>query len=112
MEVRDKSTGNVLREVSENSLSESLKILDAGRAACAELASLSGTDLARGLASISLSAGNSLDSISKSISVETGMALKSSRDDVSRAAQEFMAASSLLSASMANYTTLPTGTRR
>ncbi len=109
MEVRDKSTGNVLREVSENSLSESYKILDAGRAACAELASLSGTDLARGLASISLSAGNSLDSISKSISVETGIALKSSRDDVSRAALEFMAASSLLTASVANYKALPTG---
>ena len=109
MEVRDKSTGNVLREVSENTLAESLKILDAGKAACAELASLSGADLAESLAAISLSTGNAMDSLSKSISVETGMPLKGSRADVSLAAREFMAASSLLPTSMSSRTALPTG---
>lgn len=107
MEVKDKSTGNVLREVRENTLSEAVNILDRASAASYELASISREDLARGLLAISASMGNSAGTLSRAISLETGRALKGSREDVELAALEFRNAAHQLYASLTERATIP-----
>lgn len=107
MEVRDKSTRKKLREVKENTIPEARDILARAKAASGELASLSREDLAKGLFAISEGLENNAGSLSRSISIETGKALKSSREDVNWASAEFRNAAHHLYSSMAERETVP-----
>lgn len=96
-----------MREIVENTLSESVKALEKANVACGELALLSGENLAGGLLAISEAISNNSGSLSKSISTETGMALKSAREDAALASLEFRTASHQLFSSLAEKQTIP-----
>ena len=107
MEVRDKSTGNLLREVRENTRSEAEDTIGKGLVACDDLDSLPVDELAKGLLSISDAILNNTDSLSRTISVETGMAIIRSREDLHMASQEFRMAAYHLFSKFTERTTIP-----
>lgn len=109
MEVWNKSTGKILREVRENTLSEALGMLTGAREASNGLASLSRETIAGWLIAAGDAIQNAMASLSGTISSETGLALKSSREDVLLASMEFRKSAHQLFASLAEKQTIPSG---
>ncbi len=107
MEVCDKSTGKVLRKVKENTLSEALGMLKRASEASSTITALSRETIAEALIATGNAILNGVATLSKSISSETGLAMKSSREDASLVAMEFMYAAHQLFASIAEKSTIP-----
>ncbi len=107
MEVRDKFTGDLLREVRENTRSEAEEMISRGIASCDDRDSLPRDELAKNLMSISEAIVDNADSLSVTISRETGKALKRAREEVAMTSDEFRMAAHQIYASLQERSTIP-----